>query len=420
MASCGCDAAGPQGKGSRSLIPYEDALDQLLARAQRIGETESVRLTEALGRVLAEDVSSAIDVPPAANSAMDGYAIRLDDVQPGGETRLRVTQRIPAGEVGEPIEPGTAARIFTGAPVPPNADAVIMQEQVCTDGDEMFFTAEVSAGQNIRAAGEDIRAGQVILEAGTRLRAQELGLAASVGRDRLQVCRRPRVGIFFTGDELVEPGKPLGPGQIHDSNRYTLTGLLQMLGCEIVDLGIVGDTLGQTLEALQKASARTDLVITSGGVSVGEEDYVRIALEQLGELDMWRIRIKPGKPLAFGFVGDTAFLGLPGNPVSVFATFCLFVAPFIKQLTGAREVLAEPFTVSAAFDWPKPDSRREFARARLIREADGGLAAELYPNQSSGVLMSTCWADGLVEIPEETSVKPGDPVRYYAFRDLIA
>ncbi len=414
--TCGCDAAAPKG----SLIPYEEALQQLLERALFIEESESLPLVDALGRVLAEDIRSEIDVPPLANSAMDGYAIRIADVQPGGETRLRVTQRIPAGEVGEAIEAGTAARIFTGAPVPPNADAVIMQEQVCVEGDEIVFSAEVSPGQNIREAGEDIRAGQVILGNGTRLRAQELGLAASVGRDRVTVCRRPRVGIFFTGDELVEPGQPLAPGQIYDSNRYTLHGLLQSLGCEIIDLGIVGDTLGQTLEALQKASRRADLVITSGGVSVGEEDHVRAALEQLGELDMWRIRIKPGKPLAFGFIGDTAFLGLPGNPVSVFATFCLFVAPFLKQMTGANDVVAEPLRVRAAFDWPRPDSRREFARARLRRDGEGQLVAEVYPNQSSGVLMSTSWADGLVEIPEDSVVKPGDIINYYAFRDLIA
>lgn len=414
--TCGCDAAAPKG----NLIPYEDALQQLLERALFIEESKSLPVVEALGRVLAEDIRSEIDVPPLANSAMDGYAIRIADVQPGGETRLRVTQRIPAGEVGEAVEAGTAARIFTGAPVPPNADAVIMQEQVCVEGDEIVFSAEVAPGQNIREAGEDIRAGQVILGNGTRLRAQELGLAASVGRDRVTVCRRPRVGIFFTGDELVEPGQPLAPGQIYDSNRYTLQGLLQSLGCEIIDLGIVGDTLGQTLEALQKASRRADLVITSGGVSVGEEDHVRAALEQLGELDMWRIRIKPGKPLAFGFIGDTAFLGLPGNPVSVFATFCLFVAPFLKQMTGANDVVAEPLQVRAAFDWPRPDSRREFARARLRRDEGGVLSAEIYPNQSSGVLMSTSWADGLVEIPEDSVVKPGDIINYYAFRDLIA
>ncbi len=416
IESCGCDAATLEVR----LIPYEEALQTLLDRAKPIQQQEMVGLTEALGRVLAEDIRSSIDVPPAANSAMDGYAIRCADVRPDGETRLRVTQRIPAGEVGEPLEAGSAARIFTGAPIPPGADAVIMQEQVCRDGDWMRFSASVTPGQNIRAAGEDIRAGQTVVASGARLRAQELGLAASVGRDRLQVCRRPRVGIFFTGDELVEPGQPLGDGQIYDSNRYTLNGLLQSMGCEIVDLGIVGDTLGQTLEALQKASARTDLVITSGGVSVGEEDHVRAALEQLGELDMWRIRIKPGKPLAFGFIGDTAFLGLPGNPVSVFAGFCLFVAPFIKQMTGMQPTRAEAFTVRAAFDWPRPDSRREFARARLVRAADGALAAELYPSQSSGVLMSTSWADGLVEIPENTSVTAGDTVRYYAFRDLLA
>ncbi|MCK4710256.1 MAG: molybdopterin molybdotransferase MoeA, partial [Gammaproteobacteria bacterium] len=358
---CGCDTI------KVDLIPYDQALDNLLGFANTVDQIDSVALTEALNRTLAEDVTSKINVAPAANSAMDGYAIRLSDVSSAGKTTLKVTQRIPAGEVGQPVEAGEAARIFTGAVVPAEADVVIMQEQVEAEGESMSFDAAVSSRQNIRAAGEDIKQDQVILQKGTRLRAQDLGLAASIGTSHFQVTRKVRVGIFFTGDELVEPGKPLGPGKIYDSNRYTLTGLLQNMGCEIVDLGIVGDTFEQTTQAILKATETTDLVITSGGVSVGEEDHVRIALEKLGKLHMWRLKIKPGKPLAFGIVNDTAFMGLPGNPVSAFATFCLFVAPFIKKLQGRTKVYTESTQVTANFDWPKPDRRREFTRAKITR-----------------------------------------------------
>ncbi len=415
MADCGCDSI----KEKIDLVPYDEALEKLLKFASSVQQTENVALTQSLNRILATDITSAIDVPPAANSAMDGYAIRLSDVNTGSDTRLRVTQRIPAGITGEPIQAGTAARIFTGAPVPAAADVVIMQEQVNVDGDYICFEASVKPGQNIRAAGEDIKSGQMILTQGTKLRAQELGLAASIGVSQLTVTRRIRVGIFFTGDELVEPGQPLTPGKIYDSNRYTLTGLLQTMGCDIVDLGIVGDTLEQTEQAILTATEQTDLVITSGGVSVGEEDHVRLALEKLGELHMWRLKIKPGKPLAFGIVNDTAFMGLPGNPVSVFATFCLFVAPFIKKLQGRNKIYTESTRMTAAFDWSKPDRRREFTRARIERDKDNQLHASLYPNQGSGVLMSTSWADGFVVIAEDSVIKSGDTVNYLSFNDIL-
>lgn len=401
------------------LVPYEQALQNLLQQASVVGETELVGVSTALGRVLAEDVKSSINVPPADNSSMDGYAIRSADVKEAGPTRLRLTQRIAAGHTGTTLAAGEAARIFTGAPIPDGADAVVMQEQVTVEGDSIVFEATVSRGQNIRLAGEDITEDQVILKQGTRLRAQELGLAASIGLTELKVRRRLRVGIFFTGDELVEPGQALAPGKIYDSNRYTLNGLLGSLDCEIIDLGIVGDTLQQTRDAISRATAQADLVITSGGVSVGEEDHVRIALEQLGELYMWRLNIKPGKPLAFGMVNGTAFIGLPGNPVSVFATFCLFVSPFIKKRQGCTQIAPRPMRVTADFSWPRPDRRREFARARLLRDAENGLRADIYPNQSSGVLMSTSWADGFVVIPEQTSVEPGDTLDYYAFTDML-
>ncbi len=414
MADCGCDSIHDE------LVPYDRALENLLNNALPVpAETAAIPLTQILNRVLSEDLISPIDVPPAANSSMDGYAIRISDVKPAARTSLIVTQRIPAGETGEPVQAGTAARIFTGAPIPAGADAVIMQEQVELMEDRMSFDVKIRPGQNIRNAGEDIARHDTILKKGVKLRAQDLGLAASIGASNLKVTRKVKVGIFFTGDELVEPGKPLTAGKIYDSNRYTLTGLLQNLGCEIVDLGIVGDTLEATRQAIHQASESSDLVITSGGVSVGEEDYVRIALEELGELNMWRLNIKPGKPLAFGKVNNTAFIGLPGNPVSVFATFCLFVSPFIKKLQGRTKVLPERMTVIADFDWPEAGSRREFTRARLVRDENNRLAAELYPNQGSGVLMSTSWADGFVEIAENQSIKSGDRVNYISFSNIL-
>jgi molybdopterin molybdotransferase len=400
-------------------MPYQDAISMLLDSAQAVAEVESVELKQGLGRILANKVESAIDVPPLANSAMDGYAVDSSQLQGAGPHRLVVNQRIAAGQMGAALAPGSAARIFTGAPVPAGCDAVVMQEQVEVHGDQILFEAAVKPGQNVRAAGEDITRGQVILQQGTKLRAQELGLAGSVGEHTLNVYRRVRVAVFFTGDELVEPGQPLVPGKIYDSNRYTLTGLLTSMGCEVIDLGVVGDTLDATLDALQRASREADLVITSGGVSVGDEDHVRIALEQLGELHMWRLNIKPGKPLAFGQIANTAFIGLPGNPVSVFATFCVFVAPFIKKQQGRIDALPQRQVVPVAFTWPRPDRRMEFVRARLEPAASGELHAAIYPHQGSGVLMSTSWADGFVVIPPQTAVEPGARLEYFSFDAVL-
>jgi molybdopterin molybdotransferase len=332
---------------------------------------------------------------------------------------LPVSQRICAGEVGQPLQAGTAARIFTGAPVPENADAVVMQEFCDQQGDNVTINQEVKPRQNIRNAGEDIAKGDEILTSGTYLRAQELGLAASIGCSPLTVFKKIKVGLFFTGDELVEPGNPLTPGKIYDSNRYTLLGLIQTMGCEVVDLGIVPDDLESTKQALQKAAGQADLVITSGGVSVGEEDHVRIALEQLGELKMWRIAMKPGKPLAFGMVGDTPFMGLPGNPVSVFVTCCLFVSPFLKSMQGRVDVSSKSMSITAAFDWPEPGKRQEYLRARVIVGEDGQSAVEIFSHQGSGVLTSTSWAEGLVMIPIGATVKKGDKVSYTPFTELL-
>ena len=401
------------------LLAYDEALERLTAGVEPVGKIVARELREALGAVLAESIESALDVPGCAMSAMDGYAISTADLAASGRTRLPLSQRIPAGADALPLEPGSAARIFTGAPVPPGADAVVMQEQVEAGDDEISFGVRPASGSNIRPLGNDIRRGTTVLDAGRRLRAQDIGIAASIGLRKLPVYAPIRVGMFFTGDELVEPGEELSGGKIYDSNRYTLHGLLEAMGCEIVDLGLVGDTLEATRRAMRDAAARADLVVTSGGVSVGEEDHVRIALAQLGEVRLWRLAIKPGKPLAYGRIDGTAFIGLPGNPVSVFATFCLFVCPLIRILQGRAWQKPIALPVPADFDWPRPDSRREFLRARLARDGDGRTVAQIYPNQDSGVLTSTVWADGFVEIAENRTVRAGDTVDYLPFAQFF-
>ena len=402
------------------LISYDEALQQLIAKISPRQKITSKPLLESFGEVLAESQRSTIDVPQSDNSAMDGYALSTSDLAVTGETELPVLQRVAAGQAAGPLQPGTAARIFTGAPIPAGADVVIMQEQVQPIGDTIHFDIKPEIGSNIRPAGNDIRSGDTILQKGCRLRPQDIGLAASVGLEFLPVYEKIRVGMFLSGDELVEPGKPLGAGKIYDSNRYTLQGMLQTLGCEVIDLGLVGDTLRETKSAMLNAAQQADLVVTSGGVSVGEEDHVRIAIEQLGELHLWRLRIKPGKPLAFGEIKSTPFIGLPGNPVSVFATFCLFVCPLIKTLQGRHWQKPVAVQVNAGFDWPKPDSRREFLRARLETDGDQAPVAKIYPNQDSGVLSSAVWAQGFVEIAEGQTLSAGDKVDYISFEQLLS
>ncbi len=326
------------GCASQSLIAVSEALARILAAGEPVAQSEILPVENTLGRVLAEDVASAIDVPGYDNSAMDGYAVRSTECTEAGAS-LKVSQRIPAGQTGEELQAGTAARIFTGAPIPTAADAVVMQELCQQQGDTVIINTSVKAGENIRCAGEDIKQGSIILKAGTRIRPQEQGLIASVGRADVCVKRKLKVATFFTGDELVEPGTQVVQGQIYNSNRYTLNGLLQSSGCEVRGFGIVPDTLEATLDVLKRAAADTDLVLTSGGVSVGEEDYVRIALQQLGELSLWRIKMKPGKPVAFGRVDEALFLGLPGNPVSVFVTFLIFARPLIEKMQGAESTI---------------------------------------------------------------------------------
>lgn len=396
----------------------DEALQRLLSAVQPLGLSESVPTGDALGRVLAEAVASLIDVPPADNSSMDGYALRAADVTAAG-TVLPVAQRVPAGVVGAVYQAGTAARIFTGAQIPVGADTVVMQEQCEAQAGEGLGTVRINAtpqvGEWIRRRGEDVQQGATVLAAGCRLDAAGLGLAASVGAAALTVARRPRVALFSTGDELVMPGEPLKPGAIYNSNRFTLRAMLQGLGCEVIDLGIVPDRLDATRAALREAARHADLIITSGGVSVGEEDHLRPAVQAEGSLDLWQIAIKPGKPLAFGRVVGAWFIGLPGNPVSSFVTFALAVRPVILRLQGATQLQPRGFGLRADFDWPKPDRRREFLRVRL-NEA-GGL--ELFPNQSSGVLTSAVWADGLLDNPAGQAIVAGQMVRYVPMSELL-
>ena len=408
----------------QTLLSLDTALAELKARAIPIDKTEQVSLKESLGRVLATDLVSSINVPPADNSAMDGYAIRAADLSTTDKNVLLVSQRICAGETGVKLSPNTAARIFTGAPIPEGAETVVMQENCEYDQDECTVQINqlTQSGNNVRKAGEDILAGTTILKAGQKLRAQDIGLAASVGFAELSVKKRLTVAVFFTGDELCDPGETLKPGQIYNSNRYTLTGLLNSLGCDVIDLGNVEDTLEATINAMQSAAEQADLVMTSGGVSVGEEDHVRKALEHLGQLDMWRVNIKPGKPFAFGKINttkkSTSFIGLPGNPVSVFVTFCIFARPYILQTQGVSNTHANSFMAPSGFTVNGKESRNEYLRVRLEMNETGQSSLSLYPNQSSGVLTSASWANGFAFIPANKIVKQGDLVEFTPFSEF--
>jgi len=407
------------------MLTAQQALDHLLSHAKPVTEIERVPMQVTLGRVLAENVSSLVDVPPLDNTAMDGYAVRTADTKNPGSI-LKIAQRIPAGSVGTELQAGTAARIFTGAPVPLGADAVVMQEDCSTpEGsvDQVQVNIAPAFGQWIRRRGEDLTSGKTALTAGTFLRPQELGVAASAGLTHLNVKRRVKVAAFFTGDELSLPGEPLKPGGIYNSNRDTLLACIKALGCDATDLGIVPDRLDATRAALRQASQAHDLIITSGGVSVGEEDHIKPAVSAEGRLDLWQIAIKPGKPLAFGAVrksdqpndGEAWFIGLPGNPVSSFVTFLLFVRPFILKLQGREAKQTQSYLMRADFDWLKADRRNEFLRVKLNN--NGGL--DLFPNQSSGVLTSASWGDGLVDCPPNQPIQVGDLVKYIPFDALL-
>ena len=406
----------------KSLKTLDSALVELLEFAQALGEVETISTFDADGRVLAEDLVSALHVPPQDNSSMDGYAVRCADVVTVQATGglLQVSQRIAAGSSGVPLAPMSVARIFTGAPIPVGADAVVMQEEVDVTAEG---TVQVNVtplpGQWIRRAGEDVASGAVVLFKGARLTPASLGLAASIGLPVLSVVRRPKVALFSTGDELVMPGdvapQHMRPGAIYNSNRFFLRALLLRLGCEVTDLGIVPDRFEATVDALRNAARQHDLILTSGGVSVGEEDHIKPAVQSLGRLDVWQIAIKPGKPFAYGRVDGAHFMGLPGNPVSSFVTFLLLVRPFLLKLQGATVTAPESVAIRADFTWARADKRREFLRVR--RNAIGGL--DLFDNQSSGVLTSAVWADGLVDNPPGQTIAPGDVVQFIPLSGVL-
>ncbi len=398
---------------NRALMPVEEALAQLLALAETapIVEVEQVALADAEGRVLAEELVAGLDLPPWPNSAMDGYALRLADWQ--GEP-LPVSQRIFAGHAPQSLEPGTCARIFTGAPLPPGADCVEMQENAEVQADQRVrFTESLRVGQNIRPQGQEARKGESVLAAGTRLGPIELGLAATLGFAELTVVRRVKVAVLSTGDELVEPGLPLGAGQIYNSNRRLLVSWLQRLGCEVIDAGILADDMQKTRDCLAGLQ-HVDLILSTGGVSVGEADYLGLALREAGEIALWKLAIKPGKPLTFGHYNGVPVIGLPGNPASTLVTFGLLTRPYLLRRQGVVDVTPLQFAVPAGFDWPVAGNRREYLRARLEQGQ-----ALIYKNQNSGVLRSAAWAEGLVEVREGTTPARGDTVQFIPLSELL-
>jgi len=406
-------------------LSLDDARARLLAAVTPLARTEDIDLSAADGRVLVQDVIARVQTPPHDCAAMDGYALRAADAAGGGT--LAVSQRIAAGQTAVPLAPGSAARIFTGAPLPAGADAVVMQEdtQSLDGGARVHIAVPVKAGQHVRRAGENVARGAVIAHRGERLLPASLGLAASIGVARVQVAAPPRVALLCTGDELVAPGsiapQDLPPGHIYESNRFFLRALLTRLGCRVDDLGTLADRLDTTVDALGQAAQTHDLILTSGGVSVGEEDHVKSAVQQLGRLDLWQIAVKPGKPFAFGELPRAAgercyFAGLPGNPVSGFITFLLLVRPLLLRLQGAMQCDVSALPLRADFDWPKPGKRREFLRVR--RNADGGL--DLHPNQGSAALTALHWADGLADLPAGQAVARGDTVRYIPLAEWLA
>ena len=414
---CGCDEI-PQ-----PLLSTDKALEILTSTAKEISTTEVLKLDDSLNRVLATDICSNINVPGFDNSAMDGYAIHLKDEQintPGGFA-FNITDRIPAGSTGSKLESGCAARIFTGAPIPDGANTVIMQEEceLIENNSRIEIYRPISLNENIRPMGNDIKSGDIILAKGIKLKPQDIALAASVGSDTLEVFKKIKVGVFFTGDELVKPGSKLKQGQIYNSNRYTLIAMLNNLNCDVINLNTIQDTFEATVDALESLKDNCDLIMTTGGVSVGEEDHVKPAVEQLGKLNLWRIKMKPGKPLAFGQVGNSAFIGLPGNPVSAMVTFLLFARPFIKKLQGCQAYLNTSYKVAANFDWNRSKPRREFIRVQLD-QSEILAKANQYPKQGSDVLSSMVWADGLLEIPEKTTFKKGEIINFYPLSEMMS
>lgn len=405
------------------LMPFEEGLKVLMARAHTVVGRETVSLANALGRTLAEDITAPLDVPPHDNSAVDGYAVNAADLSGEGETRLPVTARIAAGHpLGRRAEEGEAVQIFTGAPMPDGMDTVFMQEDVTLDGDTVVLPHGIKPGANRRFRGEDVKDGDVIIRAGQMLRAQEIGLAASVGLGKLKVHSRLRAAVFSTGDEVSDPiFGDAGPGAIFDANRYSISALLRGLGCEVTDLGILADNVGEIRGALHDAAPGHDLIITSGGVSLGEEDHITHVVESLGSIDFWRLAIKPGRPMALGKIVDTAFVGLPGNPVAAMVTFMRIARPLIMTLSGRTDVEPHIFKVPAAFAMDKKPGRREWLRVTLEKGADGQLCAVKFPHQGSGVLTSMVASHGLVELAEDlTNVQEGQLVDFLPFTEMTS
>ena len=405
---------------SDSLMSADDALSFLIDSACVTAMTEAVSLDDSLGRILASDIHSTINVPGFDNSAMDGYTIALNDNQVAQENlSFDVVDRIAAGSTGNDLKIGNAARIFTGAPIPNGANTVVMQEECTLSEDKSQITVKraINLNENIRPTGNDILKGNVILSSGKQIKPQDISLAASVGVGELVVFKKIKVGVFFTGDELVEPGNPLSPGKIYNSNRYALVALLKQVGCDVINLGNIEDKLDATCEALEALESQCDLIMTTGGVSVGEEDHVKPAVEKLGELNLWKIRMKPGKPLAYGKVKQTPFIGLPGNPVSSFVTFCIFSLPFIKKMQGNSNYESKILKVKTNFDCKRAKPRREYARVRIDHSTETPLA-NLFPKQGSDVMSSVVWADGIIEIPENTTFETGTILNYYSMSEL--
>ena len=403
-----------------SLMSADDALAFLIDSAVVLSETEISTLDNSIGRILAKDIRSKINVPGFDNSAMDGYTIALDEnnLTETNQT-FNVVDRIAAGSTGNELKKGNAARIFTGAPIPPGANTVIMQEecQLSEDGSKITITRAIKLNENIRPTGNDILQKDAILSAGKKIEPEDISLAASVGIGELEVFKKLKVGVFFTGDELVEPGNSLTPGKIYNSNRYALVALLNKAGCDVINLGNIKDNFDSTCDALENLSRECDLIMTTGGVSVGEEDHVKPAVEKLGSINLWKIKMKPGKPLAYGQVKNIPFIGLPGNPVSSFVTYCIFALPFIKKMQGNSHFETKVIKVKSNFDCKRAKPRREYARVRIDYSSEIPLA-KLYPKQGSDVMSSVVWADGFIEIPENTTFDSGTILNYYPLSEL--
>jgi len=396
---------------SNPLHPVDEVVDWLLLRAKAIDQSVIKSLDDALGLYLFRDIRSPVDVPPAANSAMDGYATEFSLLE--ADAIYEVTDRIPAGTVGQPLKPGTLARIFTGAQIPAGADTVVIQEETTELGDgKVRINAMPSLAENVRPRGQDIVKGEIILARGHRLKPQDVALIASVGLPEVEVYRPLTVAIMSTGDELVEPPATLQPGQIYNSNRYALAGLLRELGMEVLDLGLVADTPEATRDALRRGALASDCILSSGGVSVGEEDYVRAAVESMGSLDIWRLAIKPGKPLAYGTVAETPFFGLPGNPVSTFVTFMMIARPYLIATQGGNAPKASSFYGIADFSF-SAGNRREYLRTKMQRDEKMQVTLSQYDNQGSGIMSSVSWADALAEVEIGQQIRPGDKIKYY-------